>query len=77
MRNCQTTPFDLPVGNWGGRIGLLLQRDFQAIYESLRPRYQKQLGISNDIVEETLPAMLAEWERMHTQFRFYVVTGQP
>lgn len=77
MRNCQTIPFDLPVGNWGGRIGLLLQRDFQAIYESLRPRYQAQLGISEGIIKETLPGMLAEWEHMHTRFRFYVVIGQP
>lgn len=66
---------DIPVGDWGGRIGSLLARDYYAVYEGVKPLYVKHLQIQPDQYERMLVAMRQEWERFQSTSRVYVAYG--
>lgn len=73
---CQSRVYNIPIGAWGGRIGVMLEQDLLSIYESLVPRYQKVLGVSPAQTNRVHQQLTQEWEQLHTQFSMFVVYGQ-
>ena len=73
---CQSRVYDIPTGSWGGRIGMMLQQDLLAIYDSLVPRYQKVLGISAFNAAAIREQMIQEWDELHTLWSVFVAYGQ-
>ena len=67
---------DIPVGDWGGRIGSLLAKDYFVVYEGVKPLYQQYLQIEPALFESKLKEMRQEWETFQSKSRIYVAYGR-
>lgn len=76
LKNIQRYRIDLPLGKWGGRIGVMTATDMGAYNQALKPMLVSQLGISPRAYELASLAMRQEWETNHSYFSFYVTCGQ-
>jgi SAM-dependent methyltransferase len=73
---CEKRIYNIPIGSWGGRIGVMMQQDLLSIYDSLVPRYQRVLGISRGNTDTIRQRMIQEWNDFHTLWSTFVVYGQ-
>jgi SAM-dependent methyltransferase len=73
---CERRVYNIPIGSWGGRIGVMMQQDLLSIYDSLVPRYQQVLGISTGNTDTIRQRMIQEWNDLHTLWSTFVVYGQ-
>lgn len=67
---------DLPVGEWGGRVGSLMATDCRALFFRLAPAFEGALGIGGHEYREMISAMQQEWEQHHTTYRFQFAVGR-
>ena len=74
--NCEQRIYNVPIGTWSGRIGILAQQDLLAVFDSLTPRYQQLLGISANEVNTLRQQVIQEWDDLHYQLSVFVFCGQ-
>ena len=74
--NLQTYRVDVPLGNWGGRVGSMAASDILAFNRGFRSVVIKELGISGQLFDRLTAAMQQEWEQNHCYFSFYIACGQ-
>jgi|SRR5262252_272403 len=67
---------DLPIGEWGGRIGSLMASDLRAIAMRMAPVLQAQFDLPSEKWHEMLIAMQQEWVENHSAFPFAVAFGR-
>jgi SAM-dependent methyltransferase len=69
-------PIPIPVGDWAGRVGVMMKRDFLAALDALKERYCAQAGIKPAEFEQMVHAMATEWEVWHPSCTFYAAYGK-
>jgi ubiquinone/menaquinone biosynthesis C-methylase UbiE len=67
---------DVPVGEWGGRIGALLALDFREAWTSLSGAAAARFQIPPEEWAAMVEAMMREWNEYRTQTRGVVAYGQ-
>ncbi len=67
---------DLPVGEWGGRIGSSLATDVRAVFARMGDVFTERLGLPPAECRELLGAMQLEWEEQHSCSRVAIAWGQ-
>jgi SAM-dependent methyltransferase len=68
--------FVTPIGEWGGRVGVMMWRDIEDVYIGLAPVFSKRHLIKRESLFEKLQVMLREYEQSHGTFRFKVAWGR-
>jgi SAM-dependent methyltransferase len=71
-----TRALDLPVGEWGGRVGSLMATDCRALFFRLEAAFEAAFGIGDHEYRELVSAMQREWEQHHTTYRFVFAVGR-
>lgn len=66
----------IPVGEWGGRVGSMMKRDFLAATNALKGRYSALAGITETEFEHIVNTMAQEWEVYHSSCIFYAAYGK-
>jgi ubiquinone/menaquinone biosynthesis C-methylase UbiE len=74
-RNVRSKALDIPIGEWGGRIGTMMKQDLLAVLTSLKALYLER-GATEDAFAELLKQLPREWEYYHSKIRFFVFYGQ-
>jgi SAM-dependent methyltransferase len=67
---------DLPVGEWGGRIGSLLATNARALHARLTGAFRSRLGVPEEESHALLEAMHGEWDHHRSRWRFVVAWGR-
>ena len=67
---------DVPLGDWGGRVGALMAKNSLSTYEHIKPLYQEYLRVDAHILDQVLADMPREWELFHSTCRIYVAYGR-
>ncbi len=67
---------DLPLGAWDTQVGVLMERNAIAIFETLKPAISKLLHIDPAEFDRQLATAPREWKERHALNRFYVAYGQ-
>jgi SAM-dependent methyltransferase len=67
---------DLPVGEWGGRVGSLTATNVRALHTRMAAAFENDLGVPGPEVGELLRTMLKEWEQHHSRATFVFAFGQ-
>ena len=76
LQGVKVNQIDVPLGNWGGRVGTLMAQNMQSAFTSLHPFISEHLPINPDEFTATVQSLPAEWEQLHTLYRFYSAYGQ-
>lgn len=76
LEEVQSVHVDIPVGDWGGRSGSLLAKDYYTVYESVKPLYVKHLKIDPNEYDRLLSDMRQEWETHQSKSRVYFAYGR-
>jgi SAM-dependent methyltransferase len=83
LQEIQAYHFDLPIGDWHGklkgweaRMGQLLLVNLRALYESGIPLLQAELKLDTVTRDTMLQRLEDEWARMHTKLRYFIVLGK-
>jgi SAM-dependent methyltransferase len=67
---------DVPLGEWGGRIGSLMASDLRALYMRLSDVFQARLGVPADESRDLITAMSTELNEHRTVNAFGVAFGR-
>jgi SAM-dependent methyltransferase len=67
---------DLPVGDWGERVGSLMATDARALFFRLGDAFEAAFGIGNHEYRELITAMQQEWEEYRTTYCFVFAVGR-
>jgi len=67
---------DIPIGQWGGRIGAMMAINFRTTFSGLGEPFQARFHLAKAEFESLLTTMQQEWERYHTLYRFHYAYGQ-
>jgi hypothetical protein len=76
MNNVQTYRVDLPIGNWGGRLGVLAATDLLAFNRAIGPKIIQELRIPAKDFNRLSQMMQQEWESNQSYFSIYITCGQ-
>ena len=76
LTNIQKYRLDLPIGSWGGRLGIMAVTDLYAFNRALRPHIMAQFGVSANEFDNLTNVMRQEWEAHHSYFSVYLACGQ-
>ncbi|HEY4386550.1 MAG TPA: hypothetical protein VGN34_19005 [Ktedonobacteraceae bacterium] len=76
LENVHFVYIDAPVGDWGGRLGSLMAKNYASSYEHVKPLYQHYLRIDSRILDQTFDDMQREWEIFQCTSRIYVAYGR-
>ncbi|HKF75914.1 MAG TPA: class I SAM-dependent methyltransferase, partial [Candidatus Dormibacteraeota bacterium] len=76
LTHVTTRHVDLPIGEWGGRIGSFMASDLRASFTRLTAVYQARLGLSAEECSELLTAMQVEWTELETTLRIGYAFGR-
>ena len=68
--------FDLPVGEWGGRVGSLMATDCRSLFIRFAAIISATYRIAERECRELVTAMQREWEQHHTTFRPVIAFGR-
>jgi ubiquinone/menaquinone biosynthesis C-methylase UbiE len=74
--NVQTQHLEVPVGEWGGRIGSFMASDFRAAFLRLTAPFQDRLSVSAEVVHVLLKTMQQEWEEHQSRWTLAFAFGQ-
>ena len=74
--NLQMYKVNVPIGSWGGRIGVLSAADMKAFCFALKPGVVRRFGVSSQQFDSEVAAVMHEWEENHSYFSFYVAYAQ-
>ncbi len=72
----QRREVDVPLGEWGGRIGSLMASDLRALYTRLSDVFQAKLGVFAEESRDLITAMSTELNEHQTVNRFGVAFGR-
>lgn len=72
----QRRDVDVPLGDWGGRIGSLMASDLRALYTRLSDVFQAKLGVSADECRDLITAMSTELNEHRTVNTFATAFGR-
>jgi hypothetical protein len=66
---------DIPIGDWGGRIGRMMKQDLLNVFGGLKALYTER-GAANEDFAALLDLLPGEWETFHSALRFFLFDGQ-
>jgi SAM-dependent methyltransferase len=66
---------ELPVGEWGGRVGSFLATDARAMFARMEDVFVARFGLSRAEFRELLGAMQVEWEEYHSCLSVAIAWG--
>ncbi len=72
----RTRPVDLPIGEWGGRIGSFMASDLRAAYARLCDVFEAVLDVPREDSLRLLGAAQVEWEQLHTSLHLVLAFGR-
>lgn len=76
LREVQRRDVDVPIGDWGGRIGSLMASDLRALYTRLAGVFEARLGVSADECRDLITQMSEELNEYRTVNTFGVAYGR-
>ncbi len=76
LQSVEILPIPIAVGEWAGRVGSMMKRDFLAALTALRSRYCAQAGLAENEFDALTAAMAEEWEVFHPSCTFYAMYGR-
>jgi ubiquinone/menaquinone biosynthesis C-methylase UbiE len=74
-RNLGTKAIEIPLGEWGGRIGKMMKQDLLSALAGLKALYT-QRGATGEDFETLLQELPGEWEHFQSTLRFFIFYGQ-
>nr|BBH93662.1 hypothetical protein KTA_18610 [Thermogemmatispora argillosa] len=69
-------PFDIPLGEWGGRIGSLMALDLREACKAISAPIAARFGRSEQDLLKLIDQASQEWNEFRTKWRFAVAYGQ-
>jgi SAM-dependent methyltransferase len=76
LTDVESRVIEVPLGEWGGRIGSLMASDIRALFLRLAPVFEAKFGVPQRESAPLIAAMPQEWEEHHTLIRFAVALGR-
>lgn len=67
---------DLPMGEWGGRVGSFIASDFRAVFTRLCDVFEARFGLRVPEGHELVRQTQLEWEQDHSMLDFVVAFGR-
>jgi SAM-dependent methyltransferase len=67
---------EMPVGEWGGRVGSLTATNLRAFFSRLSGAFESELRVSKTEFGELLRTMQREWEHDHPTGTFVIAFGR-
>ncbi|WP_052889340.1 class I SAM-dependent methyltransferase [Thermogemmatispora carboxidivorans] len=74
--NIQRRPLEVPVGDWGGRLGSLMALDFKEGAKAVSGPIAARFGRSEQEVLDMIEQVNHEWNALQTKGYFMIVYGQ-
>jgi SAM-dependent methyltransferase len=76
MTAVEQRDLEVPIGEWGGRIGSLAATSLRAFNARLFDTYEHRLGVSTAELRELLQTMQEEWGQYHSKGTFVFAYGR-
>ncbi|HEU5376310.1 MAG TPA: class I SAM-dependent methyltransferase [Ktedonobacteraceae bacterium] len=76
LQSVEVQPILLPVGEWGGRPGSMMRRDFLSVIETLKPLYCQRGDMASSEFDQLVTIMAEEWETYRACCTFFVAYGK-
>jgi SAM-dependent methyltransferase len=76
MSDVEKQQVDLPIGEWGGRIGSFMASDFRAVFTRLSDVFQARFDISAIECHALVRTMQLEWEQNHSGLNMIFAFGR-
>jgi len=67
---------ELPIGEWGGRLGAMMATDCRTLFIRMMPTFRVAYGISESAYMGLVAEMTREFEEYHTRSRISVVAAR-
>jgi hypothetical protein len=76
LQQIQQYRLDIPIGQWGGRVGIMAAKDMLAYNQNIKPVIVKESGIDQRQYDFLTQEMQKEWEEHNSFFSIYITCGQ-
>jgi SAM-dependent methyltransferase len=76
LRDVVRRTIDLPLGDWGGRVGSLMGSDIRALFSRVSPAFSARLGVPAAECVELVRAAQLEWEDLRTSYSVAAAWGR-
>ena len=76
LQSVEVQPIPIPVGEWGGRAGSMMKRDFLSVIEAIKSLYCQRGNISSVEFDQLVSVMAQEWETYQARCTFFVAYGK-
>jgi SAM-dependent methyltransferase len=76
MQNIQAKTLHVPVGEWGGRVGVMLRTNMYSGWGALKEMFVSQAKVAPDLFDRVFQGLPQEWEQRHTMYEYLSVIGQ-
>ncbi|HEU5377870.1 MAG TPA: methyltransferase domain-containing protein [Ktedonobacteraceae bacterium] len=76
LQSVEVQPIVIPVGEWGGRAGSMMKRDFLSVIDTLKPLYCQRGALSPASFDQLVQVMAGEWETYQARCTFFVAYGK-
>jgi len=76
LQRIETGYIDVPLGQWGGRLGALMSTNFGSTFRSMRGLLEARFHLPGKEFDQLLSTVQREWEQYHTLYRFRYAYGQ-
>jgi SAM-dependent methyltransferase len=76
LQSVEMQPIVIPVGDWGGRPGQMMKKDFLAVIEAIKPLYCQRGAISPAEFDQLVLVTAQEWETYQARCTFFVAYGK-
>ena len=76
MTGVEQSSVELPVGEWGGRVGSLTASNLRALNVRLFDAFETRLGVPRARLRDLLQTMQEEWEEHHSRGTFVFAYGR-
>ena len=76
LQSVEVQPIPIPVGEWGGRAGSMMKRDFLSVIDAVKPLYCQRGNLSPVEFDQLVAVMAQEWETYQARCTFLVAYGK-
>lgn len=76
LRQVRRHVAQVPLGDWGGRLGRLMAQDMLAGIPNMRAQYERVLGINPAHFDRLVNALEDEWRAYRTSYVIYFYDGR-
>jgi SAM-dependent methyltransferase len=76
LRDVVRRTIDLPLGDWGGRVGSLMGSDIRALFTRVSAAFTARLGVPTAECVELVRAAQLEWEQLRTTYSVAMAWGR-